>query len=44
VQLAVIGLDAAPLIKFALVVLFAVPISFGLAALLRRLPALRAVL
>ena len=43
-QVAIIGLAAAPLVKFALVVLLAVPISFSLAALLRRLPALRAVL
>jgi len=43
-QFAVIELAAAPLVKFALVVLLAVPISFNLAALLRRLPAPRAVL
>jgi surface polysaccharide O-acyltransferase-like enzyme len=43
-QFAVIGLSAEPLIKFAIVVLLAVPISFTLAALLRRLPVLRAVL
>jgi surface polysaccharide O-acyltransferase-like enzyme len=43
-QFAVIGLSAPPLIKFAMVVLLAVPISFTLAALLRRLPVLRAVL
>ena len=35
-QFAVIGLAAAPLVKFALVVLLAVSISFALAALLRR--------
>jgi surface polysaccharide O-acyltransferase-like enzyme len=43
-QVAVIGLAAPPLVKFALVVLLAAPISFALAALLRHLPVLRAVL
>lgn len=43
-QFAVIGLSAAPLLKFALVVLLAIPITFALAALLRRLRVLLAVL
>jgi len=43
-QVAMIGLVAAPLVKFALVVLLAVPICFTLVALLRRLPGVRAVL
>jgi surface polysaccharide O-acyltransferase-like enzyme len=43
-QSAVIGLAVTPLVKFVLVVLLAVPISFVLAALLRRVPGLRTVL
>jgi surface polysaccharide O-acyltransferase-like enzyme len=44
VQLAVLGLAVAPLLKFALVAAVAAPASFGLVALLRKLPGLREVL
>lgn len=44
IQMAVIPLPFAPLLKFAVVTALATPVSFGLAALLRRLPGARSVL
>jgi glucan biosynthesis protein C len=43
-QFGLLALAAPPLLKFALVVTVAVPVSFALAALLRRLPGARAML
>jgi len=43
-QLALLALTAPALVKFALVTILAVLISFALTALLRQLPVLRAVL
>jgi hypothetical protein len=43
-QLALVSVALDPFVKFMLVTLLGVPLSFGLAALVRRLPGARAVL